>query len=117
VLLPWRPPTRRADVASELCSYAPRLAGVREAVQLSDRIIILEFGGETFADIEVGLSYPRLQSDQAVSTMSEILAVFEEMQSRRASGDPRIAARAEGVVHGVIEPQCRSWRVSPIPPP
>ena len=78
----------------QLCA---RLAGVREAVQLSDRIIILEFGGKTFADIEVGLCYPRLQSDPAVSTMqSEILAVFEEMQSRRASGDPRIAARAEG---------------------
>jgi NitT/TauT family transport system ATP-binding protein len=70
---------------------------VLEAVQLSDRIIILEYGGKNFADIEVELEYPRLQTDPAVSTMqSEILQVFEEMESRRATRDPRIAAAANG---------------------
>ncbi|GFG55564.1 nitrate/sulfonate/bicarbonate ABC transporter ATP-binding protein [Mycolicibacterium agri] len=70
---------------------------VIEAVQLSDRIIILEVGGRIYADIEVGLSYPRLQTDPAVATLqSEILQVFEEMESRRASKDPRIAAKAGG---------------------
>ena len=69
---------------------------VLEAVQLSDRIIILEFGGRNFADIPVDLPYPRLQTDPAVSTMqSEILAVFEEMESRRAQLDPRIVEAAE----------------------
>jgi NitT/TauT family transport system ATP-binding protein len=70
---------------------------VLEAVQLSDRIIILEYGGKNYADIEVGLEYPRLQTDPAVATMqSEILQVFEEMESRRATKDPRIAAQANG---------------------
>ncbi len=69
---------------------------VLEAVQLSDRIIILEYGGRNFADIPVDLPYPRLQTDTAVSTMqSEILAVFEEMESRRAELDPRIVEAAE----------------------
>ena len=69
---------------------------VLEAVQLSDRIIILEYGGRNFADIKVDLPYPRLQTDPAVSTMqSEILTVFEDMEARRVKRDPRIAAEAE----------------------
>jgi NitT/TauT family transport system ATP-binding protein len=69
---------------------------VMEAVQLSDRIIILEYGGRNFADLEIDMPYPRLQSDPAVSTMqSEILQVFEEMERRRAELDPRIAEAAK----------------------
>ena len=69
---------------------------VLEAVQLSDRIIILEYGGRNFADIPVDLPYPRLQTDPAVATMqAEILQVFEDMEARRAELDPRIAKPAE----------------------
>jgi NitT/TauT family transport system ATP-binding protein len=69
---------------------------VLEAVQLSDRIIILEYGGRNFADIKVDLPYPRLQTDPAVATMqSEILQVFEDMEARRTELDPRIAKPAE----------------------
>jgi NitT/TauT family transport system ATP-binding protein len=71
---------------------------VLEAVQLSDRIIIIEYGGRNFADLKVDLPYPRHQTDPAVATMqSEILQVFEEMESRRAKLDPRIAQSAERV--------------------
>jgi NitT/TauT family transport system ATP-binding protein len=69
---------------------------VLEAVQLSGRIIILEYGGRNFADLSVDLPYPRLQTDPAVATMqSEILKVFEDMEARRAELDPRIAESAE----------------------
>jgi NitT/TauT family transport system ATP-binding protein len=69
---------------------------VLEAVQLSDRIIILEYGGRNFADLRVDLPYPRLQTDAQVATMqSEILKVFEDMESRRSKLDPRIAQPAE----------------------
>jgi NitT/TauT family transport system ATP-binding protein len=71
---------------------------VLEAVQLSGRIIILEYGGRNFAEIAVDLPYPRLQTDPAVATMqSEILKVFEDMERRRAELDPRIAEPAERV--------------------
>jgi NitT/TauT family transport system ATP-binding protein len=69
---------------------------VMEAVQLSSRIIIVEYGGRNFADLEIDLPYPRLQSDPAVATMqAEILEVFEEMERRRLERDPRIAELAE----------------------
>ena len=90
---------RRAARMSRPCCAAMRPASLVSARPSSSRIgsSSSSSGASTFADIEVGLSYPRLQSDPAVSTVqSEILAVFEEMESRRASHDPRIAARAEG---------------------
>jgi NitT/TauT family transport system ATP-binding protein len=64
---------------------------VLEAVQLSNRIIIVAYGGRNFADIAIDLPYPRLQADPAVATMqAEILKVFEEMERRRRELDPRI---------------------------
>ena len=36
---------------------------VLEAVQLSNRIIIVAHGGRTFADVQIDLPYPRLQTD------------------------------------------------------
>ncbi len=69
---------------------------VLEAVQLSSRIIIVAYGGRNFADLQIDLPYPRLQTDPAVATMqAEILEVFEEMERRRRELDPRIAGPAE----------------------
>ena len=63
---------------------------VLEAVQLSSRIIIVEYGGRNFADIPIDLPYPRLQSDPAVATVqAQILEVFEEMEARRQESDPQ----------------------------
>jgi NitT/TauT family transport system ATP-binding protein len=69
---------------------------VMEAVQLSSRIIIVAYGGRNFADLSIDLPYPRLQTDPAVATMqAQILEVFEEMERKRRSLDPRIAELAE----------------------
>jgi NitT/TauT family transport system ATP-binding protein len=69
---------------------------VLEAVQLSNRIIIVEYGGRNFADIQIDLPYPRLQSDPEVATaQAKILGLFEEMERRRAELDPRIAELAQ----------------------
>ena len=69
---------------------------VMEAVVLSERIIIVAYGGKNFADFENKLPYPRQQSDPAVATMqADILRVFEDMESRRLELDPRISEAAE----------------------
>lgn len=70
---------------------------VLEAVQLSNRIIIVEYGGRNFADLTIDLPYPRLQTDSQVATMqAEILQVFEQMEQRRLErdGDARIVGTA-----------------------
>ena len=68
---------------------------VLEAVQLSNRVIIVAYGGKNFADIPIDLPYPRLQTDPAVATMQgDILAVFEDMERRRRELDPRISEPA-----------------------
>ena len=54
---------------------------VMEAVQLSDRIIVLAPGGRMYADIPIALPRPRRASDTAVATaQAEILQRFERMQ-------------------------------------
>jgi NitT/TauT family transport system ATP-binding protein len=54
---------------------------VVEAVQLSDRIIVLAPGGKIFDDIGIDLPHPRRASDPKVATLqAEILGRFEEMQ-------------------------------------
>ncbi len=69
---------------------------VLEAVQLSSRILIIEYGGRNFADIPIDLPYPRMQSDPAVATVqAQILGLFEDMEARRQGSDPRIAELAE----------------------
>jgi NitT/TauT family transport system ATP-binding protein len=53
---------------------------VVEAVQLSDRIIILAPGGVVFDDITIELEHPRKSTDPEVATLqANILARFEEM--------------------------------------
>ncbi len=64
---------------------------VVEAVQLSNRIIILAPGGTVFDDIEIDLPHPRRLSDPKVAALqAEILRRFEEMpyevQSVRGGG-------------------------------
>ena len=69
---------------------------VMEAVQLSSRIIIVAYGGRNFADLQIDLPYPRLQTDPAVATMqAQILEVFEDMERKRKESDPRIAELTE----------------------
>lgn len=54
---------------------------VMEAVQLSDRIIVLAKGGTIYDDIQVDLPHPRKASDPKVATLqAEILGRFEQMQ-------------------------------------
>ncbi|MPZ73592.1 MAG: ATP-binding cassette domain-containing protein [Nitriliruptorales bacterium] len=53
---------------------------VMEAVQLSDRIIMLQPGGRIFDDITIDLPRPRHQSDPKVATMqAEVLGRLESM--------------------------------------
>jgi NitT/TauT family transport system ATP-binding protein len=74
---------------------------VLEAVQLSNRIIIVAYGGRNFADLSIDLPYPRHQTDPAVATMqAQILEVFEEMERRRRELDPRITKVAEATGGG-----------------
>lgn len=54
---------------------------VVEAVQLSDRVIIMAHGGRVYADIPITLPHPRKISDPAVAMQqAEILGQFEEME-------------------------------------
>lgn len=54
---------------------------VVEAVELSDRIIVLQPGGRLFEDITIDLPRPRRQSDPAVATLqAEVLARLENMK-------------------------------------
>jgi NitT/TauT family transport system ATP-binding protein len=51
---------------------------IMEAVQLSDRIIVLQHGGRIFADIPIDLPHPRRASDPEVAAVqAEILGRFE----------------------------------------
>jgi NitT/TauT family transport system ATP-binding protein len=55
---------------------------VREAVELSNRVIMMAPGGRIFADIEIDLPYPRRASARAVAMLqAEILGRFEEMKA------------------------------------
>ena len=55
---------------------------VREAVELSNRIILLAHGGRIYEDIDIDLPYPRKSSDPAVAILqAEILGHFEKMEA------------------------------------
>jgi NitT/TauT family transport system ATP-binding protein len=59
---------------------------VVEAVQLSDRIVVLAPGGQIFDDITIDLPHPRRATDPKVATLqAEILARFEEMHPASAT--------------------------------
>lgn len=62
---------------------------VNEAVQLSDRILMMNKGGTLYSDIPVGLPRPRLQTDRAVVTkQADVLALFEQMRLEPADPAP-----------------------------
>jgi NitT/TauT family transport system ATP-binding protein len=66
---------------------------VAEAVQLSDRIIVLAPGGRLYADVTVDLPRPRKASDPRVATMqAELLGRFETMQAEVAAAKASIAS-------------------------
>jgi len=54
---------------------------VREAVELSTRVILMAHGGRIFSDISIDLPYPRRSSDHEVALLqADILGQFEEME-------------------------------------
>jgi NitT/TauT family transport system ATP-binding protein len=54
---------------------------VMEAVQLSDRVVMLSSGGKVFRDLTIDLPYPRHQTDRSVVLQqAEILELFETME-------------------------------------
>jgi NitT/TauT family transport system ATP-binding protein len=66
---------------------------VAEAVQLSDRILVLAPGGKLYADVAVDLPRPRKASDTKVAMMqAELIARFETMQDETAAAKATAAA-------------------------
>jgi NitT/TauT family transport system ATP-binding protein len=62
---------------------------VVEAVELSDRIIVLQPGGRIYEDINIDLPRPRRQSDPIVATLqAEVLARLEAMKATGKLAEP-----------------------------
>lgn len=62
---------------------------VVEAVELSDRIIVLQPGGTIYEDITIDLSHPRRQSDPEVAMLqAEVLARLERMKEASQLSEP-----------------------------
>jgi NitT/TauT family transport system ATP-binding protein len=62
---------------------------VVEAVELSDRIIVLQPGGRIYEDITIDLPRPRRQSDPTVATLqAEVLARLEQMKEMSQLAEP-----------------------------
>jgi NitT/TauT family transport system ATP-binding protein len=62
---------------------------VREAVELSNRVILLAHGGRIYEDINIDLPYPRKSSDPAVAILqAEILGHFEKMEAEFQLANP-----------------------------
>jgi NitT/TauT family transport system ATP-binding protein len=67
---------------------------IAEAVQLSNRVLILAPGGRLYADVPIDLPYPRRASDIDVAmAQAELLGRFETMQ---AESDAERAAEVTG---------------------
>ncbi|HEX5936229.1 MAG TPA: ABC transporter ATP-binding protein [Actinomycetota bacterium] len=61
---------------------------IAEAVQLSNRVLILAPGGRLYADVPIELPYPRRASDRAVAmAQAELLGRFETMQEEADAAD------------------------------
>ena len=70
----------RRDGRTVVVSLMGAKQGWEEAVQLSDRIIVLRHGGQIHADIPIDLPHPRRASDPEVAAVqAEILGRFETM--------------------------------------
>jgi NitT/TauT family transport system ATP-binding protein len=62
---------------------------VVEAVELSDRIIVLQPGGRIYEDITIDLPRPRRQTDPTVATLqAEVLARLEAMKEMSIQPEP-----------------------------
>jgi NitT/TauT family transport system ATP-binding protein len=60
---------------------------VLEAVQLSNRVLMMSSNGVIFRDLMIDLPYPRHQTDRDVAThQAEILELFETMEQKAAVG-------------------------------
>jgi NitT/TauT family transport system ATP-binding protein len=58
---------------------------VMEAVQLSNRVLMMSSAGVIYRDLTIELPYPRRQTDHAVAAQQvEILELFEVMEQRTA---------------------------------
>ena len=58
---------------------------VREAVELSTRVILMAHGGRIYADIDIDLPYPRRARDPKVALkQADILGRFEDMEAEFA---------------------------------
>jgi NitT/TauT family transport system ATP-binding protein len=61
---------------------------IAEAVQLSNRVLILAPGGRLYADVPIELPYPRRASDRDVAmAQAELLGRFETMQEEADAAD------------------------------
>jgi len=61
---------------------------IAEAVQLSNRVLILAPGGRLYADVPIDLPYPRRASDHDVAmAQAELLGRFETMQEEADAAD------------------------------
>jgi NitT/TauT family transport system ATP-binding protein len=64
---------------------------VREAVELSNRLILMAHGGQIYADIDITLPDPRKSSDSAVAILqAEILGYFEKMEAELGPANPDV---------------------------
>ncbi len=62
---------------------------VVEAVELSDRIIVLQPGGLIYEDITIDLPRPRRQTDKKVATLqAEVLARLEKLKEMSRATEP-----------------------------
>jgi NitT/TauT family transport system ATP-binding protein len=62
---------------------------VREAVELSNRVILMAHRGLIYEDIDIDLPYPRKASDPAVAVLqAEILGHFEKMEAELGPANP-----------------------------
>ena len=60
---------------------------VMEAVQLSEKIIVMTHGGRIHAEFAIDLPHPRKASDPAVAALqAEILGAFEKIQATAGNG-------------------------------
>ena len=63
---------------------------VMEAVQLSEKIIVMRRDGRIHADFSIDLPHPRKASDPEVAALqAEILGEFEKIQATAGNGAER----------------------------
>ena len=79
---------------------------VLEAVQLSDRIIIVAYGGRNYADIPIDLPYPRLQTDREVAASRRTSSRCSTRWRPSKTSDPRLSPGRSRPRYRAGEPGC-----------